>query len=110
LVPINVAAFWLSLRLVHLGLGDLWRALRSTTVLTALLAGGVTLLRLALERAHVPPGLVLGLCIPFGALVYIAGARLLRPEALNDLHRVLPAALRQRPLVAWLFVAVDRAV
>ena len=103
MVPINVAAFWLALRLVHLGLGDLWRALRSTAALTALMALIVTLLRLGLTRAQVPAVAVLAGCVAAGALWYVAGARRFPPHALTDLYQVLPAALRRQRLVEWLF-------
>jgi PST family polysaccharide transporter len=103
MVPINVVAFWLALRLVRLGLGDLWRALWSTAALTASMVVLVTVLRVALTRAQLAAAFVLAICVAAGALFYVVGVRRFPPHALNDLYDVLPAAVRRQRLVTWLF-------
>src|SRR6266851_343308 len=69
-IPINIAGFWLALRLVNLDLADLWRTLRRTTAATAGMGAGVAVLRLALEASGVRGVVVLSICIPVGMLIY----------------------------------------
>jgi hypothetical protein len=94
MVPINLAGFWLALRLVDLGLADLWRTLRRTAAATVGMGIVVTGLRIALDTLGAPDVVVLSLCIPFGMLAYAALTRALRPEALQDLFRLLPSGLQ----------------
>jgi len=103
-IPINIAGFWLALRLVNLDLADLWRTLRRTTAATAGMGAGVAVLRLALEASGVRGVVVLSICIPVGMLIYAAMTRALRPEALQDLFRLLsPRIQRSRP-ANWLML------
>jgi PST family polysaccharide transporter len=102
MVPINLAGFWLALRLVDLGLADLWRTLRRTAAATVGMGIVVTGLRIALDTLGAPDVVVLSLCIPFGMLAYAALTRALRPEALQDLFRLLPSGLQGSHRVRWL--------
>lgn len=110
MVPILVIAFWLALRLVSLRLIDLWRVLRSTMLAAALMALLVFGLRLGLETAGMGQVLVLCLCVPTGVAAYIAALRWLQPEALADVHRMLPAKVRENAVLrSLLFRRVEPA-
>ena len=103
-IPINLAGFWLALRLVNLDLADLWRTLRRTTAATAGMGAGVAVLRLALEASGVRGVVVLSICIPVGMLIYAAMTRALRPEALQDLFRLLSPRIQRSRLANWLML------
>jgi PST family polysaccharide transporter len=109
IVPINVAAFWLALRLVQLRLNALWSELRATFMLSGLMGGAVIALRLVLSALQVPQAMALMLCIAAGAAVYVAGARVVSPRALADLYQLLPAGARRAPIVGWMFARVASA-
>lgn len=103
LVPINIASYWLALRLVNLGLGVLWRTVRTTAALTTAMAIVVSIKRVALDAVGAPEELTLFVCVAGGIACYVAGARRFPPRALRDLFELLPDGLRRQPRVTWLF-------
>lgn len=105
IVPINAVYYWLALRLVDLGLADLLRTLGRTIVATGVMGAAVAALRLVLELGRAPRELVLALCVAFGMGVYITVTRWLRPAAIGDVFRLLPAPLRRIGAIRWMFCA-----
>jgi PST family polysaccharide transporter len=93
-VPICAVAFWLALRIVDLPLSALGRTLWKTTAACALMAVAVTALELWMLAAGRSDAAILAACVPLGAAVYAALTWMLRPEALGDLLRLVPASLR----------------
>ncbi len=107
-LPLTIVGFALALRLVRLSVLDLWRTVRATLVLAVIMGAAVAALRWMLLQTMLLPIAVLLICVVFGAVVYLAGARMHPPRALNDCYRLLPASLQRRPFVAWLFMTVYR--
>jgi PST family polysaccharide transporter len=93
MVPISFAAFWLALRLVGQPMRALWATLSKTIAASAAMAAAVVALELALRSAGASDLAILIACVPLGAAVYVAVVWLLRPEALADLLRLVPARL-----------------
>ena len=102
MVPINIVAFWLAMHLVGLPLKSVWVVLRLTFAAGVGMGAAVTVLRLGLTTSGVPQVVVLTVSVLFGVVVYLALARWLRPDALDDLYRLLPEAARRRASVSWL--------
>ena len=107
-VPITIAGFSVALRLTGLSLVDLWRTVRVTFILSLLMGAAVLTLRLTLLQTSLLPALVLLICVTFGATIFVVGARIYRPQALDDFYRLLPAPVQRRPFVAWLFEGARR--
>ncbi len=105
MVPINIAAFWLALRLIDLHLTDLWRTLRRTTLAVVVMGAAVTLARLALVATGAHDVVVLAICIPLGVVVYFSMIRLVSPAVLQDLLRLLPLSIQKSPLTTWLMAS-----
>ena len=105
-VPLTIVGFAVALRLVKLSVLDLWRTVRAAVMLAVIMGAAVAALRWMLLQTIVLPVVVLLICVVFGAAVYVAGARIRPPRALNDFYRLLPASLQRRPFVAWLFEPV----
>jgi PST family polysaccharide transporter len=99
MVPICIAGFWLALRLVRLRLLDLWRTLRGSLVSSVCMGLAVALLRVGLETFGCSRVAVVVVCVPVGIALYVLINRWLRPDALLDVHRLLPKGLRDRRLV-----------
>ncbi len=94
MVPISYAAFWLALRLVDLPMRALWTTLSKTVSASAVMAVAVAALELTMRAAGAGDLALLLSCVPLGVAVYAALIWVLRPEALADLFRLLPARLR----------------
>jgi O-antigen/teichoic acid export membrane protein len=94
MVPITLIGFWLALRLVDLRLGALGRTLAKTIAASAAMAVCVAGLALWLRSTGVGDVALLLACVPFGVAVYGGLVWALRPDALEDIVRVLPARLR----------------
>jgi PST family polysaccharide transporter len=93
-VPICWVAFWLALRLVELRMGALWATLRRTVLATGAMTASVAGLELWLVSTGAGDRAILAACVPLGVAVYAALTWALRPQALEDLLRLLPANLR----------------
>jgi PST family polysaccharide transporter len=77
------------LRLIHLGMGDLVRALRPFALASALLAVAALATRFGLEAAGAPKSVILLATIGAGAATYGLVLWRLDPAALRDLERVV---------------------
>jgi PST family polysaccharide transporter len=95
MVPITLVGFWLALRLVDLRLAALGRALASTAAATTAMAAAVGLLQFGLRASGAGDVAVLAVCVPAGMAIYAALIKVLHPEALDDLIRVLPNPVRR---------------
>jgi PST family polysaccharide transporter len=94
MIPISFVAFWLALRLVDLPMRALWWTLSRTVVASAVMGIAVGGLELALRGIGAGDITLLLACVPTGAVSYLGLVWLLRPEALADVLRLLPAPLR----------------
>jgi PST family polysaccharide transporter len=94
MIPISFVAFWLALRLVELPMRSLWWTLSKTVTATAAMGASVGAVELALRSAGAGDLTLLLACVPLGAASYAALVWMLRPEALADVVRLLPAPFR----------------
>jgi PST family polysaccharide transporter len=93
-VPICGVAFWLALRIVELPLAALWRTLSRTLIACAAMALAVAVLERVLRGRGAGDLAILASCVPLGVAVYAAGVLALRPQAFDDLLRLIPFAAR----------------
>jgi PST family polysaccharide transporter len=103
MVPIAVVAFWLALRLVELPLSALWWTVWRSVTASVVMGGSVALLARAMQASDIPDALVLAASVPVGVVIYVGITWLLPPDALSDIHRLLPQAIRRNPIVARFF-------
>jgi PST family polysaccharide transporter len=94
MVPISLVGFWLALRLVDMTLMALWHTLARTLAASVAMVAVVGGVELWLHAAGAGDLAILLVCVPLGVLVYGAVTWALRPEALDDVLRLLPAGLR----------------
>jgi O-antigen/teichoic acid export membrane protein len=91
MVPISFVAFWLALRLVRLPMRALWATLAKTVAACAAMAAAVGAAEIAMRAAGAGDVALLVVCVPLGAAIYAAVVWTLRPDALADLVRLVPA-------------------
>ncbi|MGH7463399.1 MAG: oligosaccharide flippase family protein, partial [Longimicrobiales bacterium] len=102
MVPIIIIAFQLALHMVGLGLLAWWKTLRLTLAAAIGMAAMVSTLQFMLDRLDLPPGFMLATDVTAGIASYVLLIRLLRPEALYDVQKILPESLRAQPFLVWL--------
>lgn len=90
MVPITWIGFWIALRLIDFPLVAVWRTLRATVIATLAMALAVLGLGFVLAARGAGDLALLTACVPFGVVVYAAAIGLLRPEALDDVLRLVP--------------------
>ena len=89
MVPITLVGFWIALRLVDLRLTALARTLARTIGANAAMAVAVGGAAAWLQSARAGDVRLLLVCIPLGVLVYGAAIWVRRPEALDDVLRLV---------------------